>query len=208
MRTMREWISLEEDGLAVAWTTRDAPLVHVGGLPLPFAPFPPTVDPEPATVVSWIHNNVWDTNFPSQQGLDRSFPYRVAAAPARRPGDGPVFAHRTAASASRPLLAILARGASARVGVVQAMLEIEDPSVELVDVVPVASGTVLVRLRCLSDGPTTTSVRCNLPVARARRASDLGVAGGDVPVRNGTATIDLAPWATAALLLMLEGTTT
>ena len=77
-RAMRDWISLEEDGLAIAWATRDVPLVHIGGLPLPYVPYPPTIDPEPGLVVSWIHNNVWDTNFPPQQGFDRAFRYRIA----------------------------------------------------------------------------------------------------------------------------------
>jgi hypothetical protein len=198
---------LGDGRLTRCWTTRDAPLVHLGGVPQPYPPFPPTIDPEPGTIVSWIHNNVWDTNFPSQQGFDRPFRYRVAAAPALRPGDGPILDHRAAASASRPLLAVLARGEPGGAVAERAMLEIEDPSVELVDVVPVAPDGILVRLRSVSDRPVTTAVRPGLPVVAARRATYLGSAGSDLPLLGGSVTIELAPRATAALLLTLEGST-
>jgi len=49
-------------------------------------------------------------------------------------------------------------------------------------------------------------VRVGLPVAGARRSTWLGTAGSDLPVRDDTAVIDIAPRATAALLVQLEGT--
>ncbi len=207
-RAMRDWISLEEDGLAIAWATRDVPLVHLGGLPLPYVPYPPTIDPEPGLVVSWIHNNVWDTNFPPQQGFDRAFRYRIAAAPAEAPGAGPVLAREAGAGLSHPLLAIIARGEPSATGgnAASSLLEVEDPAVALEDVVAAGAGALLVRLRSLADAPVTTGVRVGLPVAGARRATWLGVAGDDLVVRDDTPVIEIAPRATAALLIQLEGT--
>ena len=206
VRAMRDWVSLEEDGLAVAWATRDVPLVHVGGLPLPYAPFPPTVDPEPGTIVSWVHNNVWDTNFPAQQGFERTFRYRVAAAPSEGAGSAAILAQRTAAGATHPLLAVLARGPVGAADASPSLLRVEDPAVALVDVVHQGSGTFLVRLRSVTDEPVSTAIHAGLPVTGARRSTYLGTAGDALPVRDGAAIIDLAPRATAALLLTLEGT--
>ncbi|MEU5852428.1 hypothetical protein [Saccharopolyspora shandongensis] len=43
----------------------DAPLVRFGNIALPYAPFPKTLpQDEAATIFSWVHNNLWDTDFP------------------------------------------------------------------------------------------------------------------------------------------------
>ena len=158
--------------------------------------------------MSWVHNNVWDTNFPAQQGFDRSFRYRIAAGPAEAPGAGPILARETATGLNRPLLAVVTRGGngSAGDGAARSLLEVEHSAVALEDVVSVGPGTLLVRLRSLADTPVTTGVRVGLPVAGARRSTWLGIAGSDLPVRDDTAVIDIAPRATAALLVQLEGT--
>ena len=91
-------------------------------------------------------------------------------------------------------------------GAARSLLEVEDPAIALEDVVPAGPGIVLVRLRSLSDALVTTGVRMGLPVAGARRATWLGIAGADLPVRDDTPVIDIAPRATAALLVHLEGT--
>src|SRR5690606_33055957 len=80
MRAVRHWVSLEsaEDGSSVAWVTRNAPLVERGAIALPYAPFPGSTSPhEPGTVYSWLHNNVWDTNFPIEQAFETTFEYAV-----------------------------------------------------------------------------------------------------------------------------------
>ena len=70
VRAMRDWVALEEDGLALAWTTRDVPLVHVGGLPLPYAPFPDTARSRARDrSCSGIDNNVWEHELPGPAGL-------------------------------------------------------------------------------------------------------------------------------------------
>jgi Glycosyl hydrolases family 38 N-terminal domain/Glycosyl hydrolases family 38 C-terminal domain len=116
MRAVRHWVALADDSAAVAWATLEAPLVQVGNLHLPYAPFPETVAPRevgPATVFSWAMNNVWDTNFPPAQGGETTFRYAVAPGPDGTPPRQ--LGLRTAASLAAPLAAVCtaARGAAA-----------------------------------------------------------------------------------------------
>jgi hypothetical protein len=208
MRAMRDWISLEEDGYAVAWTTPDVPLVQIGGIALPYAPFPPTIDDEPATLVSWVHNNVWDTNFPSQQGFDQRFRYSIAAGSTDEAGGGAGLGHRTAAAATRPLRAVLARGDRGSDGSDAAatrLLALDAPGVELVDLVTDADGRLLVRLRSLVDEAVAARVRLGVPIADARRATYLGDTAGPVAVDGDAVSIEIPPRAVGAILLTLEG---
>jgi hypothetical protein len=76
MRAIRDWIALDDAVLA----TFDAPLVQVGGIHLPYAPFPLTTQREPGTVFSWAMNNGWDTNFPQSQGGEVELAYAVGGA--------------------------------------------------------------------------------------------------------------------------------
>jgi hypothetical protein len=69
--------------VTLAWATLEAPLVQLGNIHLPYAPFPATIPPEearPATVYSWAMNNLWDTNFPPAQGGEVELRYAVGGA--------------------------------------------------------------------------------------------------------------------------------
>lgn len=60
MRAIRHWAALGDAELSVGWATLEAPLVQLGDVHLPYAPFPgslPLDRPEPATLHSWIFNN-------------------------------------------------------------------------------------------------------------------------------------------------------
>jgi hypothetical protein len=129
MRAVREWVAVADGGeRALAWATREAPLVQLGTIHLPYAPFEPTVDPRDAgaaTVFSWAMNNGWDTNFPAAQGGEATFAYAVAAAAAPAAGgagqagggdrgrlgtgapDVRALGAATAAGLSRPLVGVL-----------------------------------------------------------------------------------------------------
>ena len=77
MHAVRDWVTLHADGRAATLVTQDAPLVQIGDIALPFAPFPGTLKtPEPGTVFSWIHNNIWDTNYPLRSGIRHGIPIR------------------------------------------------------------------------------------------------------------------------------------
>ncbi|MFC5823011.1 glycoside hydrolase family 38 C-terminal domain-containing protein [Nonomuraea insulae] len=89
MLPIRHWIAFEDPELTIAWATLEAPLVQLGTIHMPYAPFPPTLDQEDGTVYSWALNNIWDTNFPSQQQGETTFRYAVtseAGAQGRRLG--------------------------------------------------------------------------------------------------------------------------
>ena len=108
MRAIRHWVALAESAGGTAWATVDAPLVQFGDIHSPYTPFPGTLrlsKPEPGTVYSWALNNIWDTNFPTEQGGEMSFRYAISS---QSDGDG---GHSGLASASRsaPLWSALSR---------------------------------------------------------------------------------------------------
>ncbi|HLH57652.1 MAG TPA: hypothetical protein VKV33_00740 [Streptosporangiaceae bacterium] len=110
---IRHWVGFGDDDFALAWATLEAPLVMLGDLYLPYAPFPATVTPdtpEPATVYSWALNNIWDTNFPAQQQGETTFRYALASA---RGEDPRVLGSRTAAGLTDPLVAVPLSGRGA-----------------------------------------------------------------------------------------------
>jgi len=106
MRPIRHWIGFGDDDYAVAWATLEAPLVMLGDLYLPYAPFPATVEPdrpEPATVYSWALNNIWDTNFPAQQQGETVFRYAIGSGRDLGPR---ALGARTAAGLTDPFVAV------------------------------------------------------------------------------------------------------
>jgi Glycosyl hydrolases family 38 N-terminal domain/Glycosyl hydrolases family 38 C-terminal domain len=107
MRAIRHWIAFETPDTAIAWATLEAPLVQFGNLHLPYAPFPPTLEPETgpvATIYSWAMNNIWDTNFPPSQQGEMQFRYALSTGMA---GAGADVARRTATALTMPLLGML-----------------------------------------------------------------------------------------------------
>ncbi|MEV2253436.1 alpha-mannosidase [Streptomyces sp. NPDC050147] len=201
MRAVRRWVTLADDGLAVAWSTQDAPLVQFGNIALPYAPFPKTMGhDEPATVFSWIHNNLWDTNFPSEQGFEFTYRYSLACGPTAD-GLGP----RTAAAWSRPLRAVRARGAEGGgQGGEQASLafvDLGDARVRLVGFTTPGPREVLLRLQSFAEEPVACPVRIHFPVAAARGADYLGTASGELALTDGTLSVDIPALGTTAVLL-------
>jgi hypothetical protein len=107
MRAIRHWVGLENEKVRLAWATMEAPLVQFGNIHLPYFPFPETIDPEianPATVYSWVLNNIWDTNLPSRQQGEMEFSYAVASG---EDLETPELGMRTAAALTTSLLGIL-----------------------------------------------------------------------------------------------------
>ncbi|MFC7303513.1 glycoside hydrolase family 38 C-terminal domain-containing protein [Streptomyces monticola] len=208
MRAVRRWITLADKGLAVAWATQDAPLVQFGNIALPYAPFPKTMGhDEPATVHSWIHNNLWDTNFPSRQGFDFAFRYSLACAPSAD-GLGP----RTAAALSRPLHAVRARGTGSCGGpgagpdgaaeAAYRFIDIDDPRIRLVGATTPRPGELLLRLQSFAEDTVTCRVSARCPVTAAHRADYLGARLGQLAVQDGSLRLDLPALATAAVLFV------
>lgn len=152
MLPIRHWISFEDPELSVAWATLEAPLVQLGNIHIPYAPFPPTLPPEPGTVYSWALNNIWDTNFPTGQGGEMTFKYAVSSGQedARRLGVA------TAAGLTDPLIAVLATG-SASAPASGIFLAVDHPDVRVTSVGG-SGGTLTARLRSVAAESVTTEV--------------------------------------------------
>ncbi|MFC8125837.1 alpha-mannosidase [Streptomyces sp. NPDC057302] len=198
MRAVRRWVTLADDGCAVAWSTQDAPLVQFGNIALPYAPFPKTMGhDEPATVFSWIHNNLWDTNFPSEQGFEFTYRYSLACGPT-----ADELGPRTAAAWSRPLRAVRARGT---VGDGQPSLvfaDLGDARVRLVGATTPRPGQVLLRLQSFAEEAVDCPVRVHFPAVSARRADYLGTPGGELPLVDRALTVDVPALGTTAVLFV------
>jgi glycosyl hydrolase family 38 len=110
MRAIRHWVRLAEPATSISWATLEAPLTQVGNIHLPYAPFPVTLEDEPAsqtTIYSWLFNNVWDTNFPASQAGEMTFRYAISASD---PAAGDAPARAMAAALTTPLLASVRAG--------------------------------------------------------------------------------------------------
>jgi len=205
MRAIRNWVSVQDGDDAVVWVTKDAPLVHPGTIALPYAPFPASTSPvRSATVYSWLHNNVWDTNFPIEQGFTATFEYAVGVR--AEPGE-PVeaVAVQTTADLVRPLSAVPASGrdggAAGSAAASAELLAISDPRVRLVSVVAGDDDrTSIVRLQSLTEEQTEVGLTFGVDVGSAERSTYLGdVVAGRVDVDGATVRLALAPYEAAAV---------
>ncbi|WP_367123874.1 alpha-mannosidase [Streptomyces phytohabitans] len=212
MRAVRRWVSLSDGTRHAVLATADAPLVQLGGIAVPYVPYPRSMPrEEPATVFSWVHNNIWDTNFPSQQAFDHVFRYSVGfGTETGADGDGgggaDLLAARVAAVTSHPLVPVRARAAAVAEAPGEArFLALDDPRVRLVGATVPGDGTLLVRLQSLADTAVTCRLSTPFPLDGADRTTYLGLrprplerdADGAVPVT-------VPPLGTAAVLLRLR----
>lgn len=158
MRAIRHFISLADGEQAVGWATAEAPLVEIGTIGLPYVPFPSTLPViEPATVYSWVHNNIWDTNFPVEQAFETTFRYRVAAGF----GHAPSLAARTASSLVQPLRPVLSETAGAQPPTDRSLLGLSDDRVRLIGLRHLDDGSIVIRL--VSVDPAGASTELTLP---------------------------------------------
>ncbi|MFE1800671.1 glycoside hydrolase family 38 C-terminal domain-containing protein [Streptomyces sp. NPDC059517] len=216
MRAIRRWISLSDAGQHAVLATADAPLVQLGGIAIPYAPYPPSLpQEEPGTVFSWVHNNIWDTNFPSQQAFHHTFRYSVAFAGADEDAEhavrlGERLAVRTAAVTSHPLVTVRARagahvGADADLPAETRLLTLDDARVRLVGLTVPGEGRLMVRLQSLADAPVTCRVGTPLAVERAFRTNYLGLDPYAIDVElGGTVPVTVPALGTAAVVLHLH----
>ena len=138
MHSIRHWVALEGADATVAWSTLQAPLVQIGNVFLPYAPYPETVDAaRRGMVVSWVMNNVWETNFPLAQAGEVRFHYAVSSAGSGT--DGRTLGIATADSLTRPLVGVLGPSPAEATGTV---CELEASGVELVMLAPSDDGVV------------------------------------------------------------------
>ncbi|MEV0145481.1 MULTISPECIES: hypothetical protein [unclassified Nonomuraea] len=197
MLPIRHWIAFDDPELTVAWATLEAPLVQLGTIHMPYAPFPPTLEREDGTVYSWALNNIWDTNFPAQQQGETTFRYAVmseAGAEGRRLGA------LAASGLTEPFAGVLVTGPSG--DAVRSYASVDHPDV-LVTSIGQAGAERVVRLQSLAAEPV--EVTLTLPGLRSARVSaglergrePAEVAGESVKVRLPACGV-AAVWGTCA----------
>jgi hypothetical protein len=213
MRAIRNWVSFEDAGGAVAWATGEAPLVQVGDLHLPYAPFPITFEsgaPDRATVFSWAMNNIWDTNFPDHQGGETVF--RYAAGSAAAGADPRRLGMDVAAGFSRPLVAMLCPASTESPEPVQpsgSFCQLNGAAAELVTIAPSRGGGLALFIASQAAEPAEVELR--FPDLRVRRVRTGPFTERDLvplPLRDGAARLRLAPGEYRAVVLDLEGSVT
>ncbi len=195
-RAIAHWATIEAQGQpVVSWATNQAPLIQVGNIHLPYAPFPSSVAEDHAgTIYSWALNNIWDTNFPAQQGGEMAFDYVVAVGEQDASGLG----RDTGAAASQPLIGL--HGRRYQVGVdlpaSGSIITVDDPRVEVTHLSPEPDGTIVAWLE--SHAGETVSLRVASDLIRidgAEVASFLGADRQPVEVVDGGASIEIDPGA-------------
>ncbi|GAB3185573.1 glycoside hydrolase family 38 C-terminal domain-containing protein [Nesterenkonia halophila] len=206
MKAIRDWATFEDETTAIAWATADAPLIHPEVVALPYAPFPESMAPRrPGTVYSWVHNNLWDTNFPVEQAFETTFRYAIGVRRAGEDVSVPALAHRTAAQLTHPLVGVLATGGEGVATDVPdqwSLLELDDDRVRLVGVTPADSpGELLVRLQSYAEEPVVLRLRTADPVVGAARATYLGDPLGELSAHEDGIVVHLAPLEMTSVLL-------
>lgn len=201
MRAIRHWVSVQDGDDAVVWVTKDAPLVHPGTISLPYAPFPASTSPsQPATIYSWLHNNVWDTNFPIEQGFSATFEYAVGVR-ADRSQPVEAVALQTTADLVQPMRAVPASGTTGVRDASAELLTIDDGRVQLVSVVATEDPQQsIVRLQSVADERVTLTLGVGQAIERAVRSTYLGDdAPGAITVEQDRVRLTLEPFEAAAV---------
>ena len=208
MRAVRHWAALAEGAGGIAWATVDAPLVQFGDIHSPYSPFPGTLrlaGPEPGTIYSWVLNNIWDTNFPTEQGGEMNFRYAIASSQA---GDAAALGMRLGESVSARLVAaVVPSGAGNEATPPSGSLcTIGRPEIRLVQATASrGGGRLLLWLNNLAEGEVTTGIE--FPDLVVREAVIGTVFEEDqvaIPVVGGSVSVSLKAGETRALSLVTK----
>ncbi|UNK70497.1 hypothetical protein [Microbacterium sp. H1-D42] len=200
MHTVRDWVALIEDGAAFALIAQDAPLVQIGDIALPFSPFPGTLaEREEGTVFSWIHNNLWDTNFPAGQAFEMFFAYRVGVVSAADADAVGVRAAQLAGDLIRPLRGVATSDIGSAAAEVTG-IEVDDDRVRVLSARSLADGQVRIALQSLATSPVETAVTVHAGISAAELTSLVGRGGQPLDVQDGSSVqVTLPPFGTAAV---------
>jgi len=208
-RAIRHWATVSADGHApVAWATREAPLVQVGNIHIPYAPFPTTVpehEAHPGTIYSWALNNIWDTNFPPQQGGEMTFRYAVATGNGQ---DAHALGRDTGAVVASPLVGVaspLGAGEPLELPDRASFIRVDHPEVEVNHLtVSRHPGHLTVYLESHASEPVDATVQIeHVPVTAARSGTFLETGLEDIPLEAGAARVRVAPGELRTLVLSI-----
>jgi hypothetical protein len=205
MRAARRWVSFEDKEISVALAIQDAPLIQLGGVALPYAPFPPTMgDPEPATVYSWAYNNIWDTNFPGQQGFEMNFRYSVGAAKTNGSGSGPALGARVAVGQSRRLRSSMATASATQIFEEDTLLNVNDSRVRVIGLTSPKKGFVLVRLQSFAEEKLTIKLNVHKKLTSPILSTLLGEEISPLTINNGVVEVAMDKIGVAGVLFKLS----
>jgi Glycosyl hydrolases family 38 N-terminal domain len=205
MRAIRHWAGLQDATGGIAWATGEAPLVQFGDLHSPYAPFPGTLPlprPETSTIYSWVLNNIWDTNFPTEQGGEMRFRYSIAA---QAEGDITGLGTRLGEAIAAPLVAVAAvlPEGTLRSG---SFCSVERPEIRLLQATESAEGgDLLLWLNNCSHEEVESAVEFpDLGVVRVLLATAFEGSREPLTMSGGAVSVRLRPGETRSLVLQLS----
>jgi hypothetical protein len=202
MQAIRRWIAFEEADNFIAWVSQDSPLVQMGNIAMPYVPFPPSMgESEPATVYSWIFNNIWDTNFPPQQGFEMNFSYSISAASKKDVVSAAALGARTSAKASRPLAAAIISETGDSSLKEFSLGQINNPKIRVVGITANKSNEILVRLQSLSDDSEKVVFTLDSKFKNPRTATLIGEAIDTLKLENSSITLEIPKFGVKGILL-------
>ena len=167
--TVQRWIDVSNDDCGVTWATVDTPLVQVGGItndPTVFG-WIETLEPS-TTLVAYVMNNYWETNYKaSQEGITV---FRYALRPHQKGYDAAASQH-FGVEQSQPLLVVAASGSSE---VPKSKMTISPDTVIAVTLKPSDDGTSeIIRLFNTADKACDMQLTWNDPAPKRVEVSTL-----------------------------------
>jgi hypothetical protein len=161
-------------------------------------------DPEPATVYSWAYNNIWDTNFPGQQGFEMNFRYSVGASKTTGSGSGPALGARVAVGQSRKLRSSMATGTSNQIFEEDSLISVSDSRVRVIGLTSPKSGYVLVRLQSFAEEKLTLKMNVHKKLSNPVLATILGEEISPLSVNGGVIQVPMDKIGVAGVLFKLS----
>lgn len=202
MQAIRRWITFEESDHFIAWSSQDSPLVQMGNIAMPYVPFPKSMgESEPATVYSWIFNNIWDTNFPPQQGFEMNFSYSISAASKNEIQSAAALGARTSAKISRPLAAAIISESGNNELTEFSIGSIANSNIRVVGLIANSQNQLLLRLQSISDSEETVKVTLDSKFKSAATATMLGEELEKLNLVNSSASFKIPKYGVKGLLL-------
>jgi hypothetical protein len=169
--TVQGWVDFNNGERGVTLATPENPMVQFGDFH--FAHNQQEMKPECATLLGWVTNNYWETNFPGAQ------PGLVTARYSILPYEGDFDesrAHRLAAEAehSRPIVQHLGESAASELlPGAGTLLHLPEPPILTINLRATPDGGALLTLFNACDGPQLASISSGLVQIRSANRCDL-----------------------------------
>jgi alpha-mannosidase len=187
--TTQRFIRIADDAHELTVACPDAPLWQIGGFTFGrFGDPDGRVVRENPTLLAWLTNNYWSTNFQADQGGQTRF--RFWLLPAAKQDIG--AAAQGAITRVQPLAAHLYTGQGEKRSTAGTLLKTELGPVLLTRLEAEGNGVALSLLNPSDEAVEVTIGSGTVKVARAHVTSLAGAAGAAVPVKDGTVTATIA----------------